>query len=972
MATWKILFVTFLAIFCFAITDSNAQYFQQEVNSVINATLDFEKRELLSSISIQYINNSPDTLPFIYFHLWPNAYSSGETELAKQLSESTGISNLFNKDKQKGFIDSLSFNVNGDEALIEYQKEDICKLFLPDPVLPGDTIIITTPFRVRIPYGNFSRMGYSQGIFQVTQWYPKPAVYDMNGWHPMSYLDQGEFYSEFGSYDVTITLPSDLVVGASGKLSTESEKLWLQNYASAWRTEQFDDNYSEINKTIRFKADGVHDFAWVAGKQFIIERDSLVLPSSGRTIEINLLYTSDQAVIWSNANRYVKRSLLTFSDWIGEYPYDVFTAIQAPLGAGAGMEYPGMAIIGHSEDEYSLDEVLAHEVCHNWFYSALGNNERNYPFMDEGLTSAMESRYMQKFYPGKKLWELYFHNNKLPKIFGIHKMPVERSTEIEWLIPARDNIEQPLNLSSEEYTSANYSSMIYNKAGQSFNFLRSYLGNYLFDSIMNQYYIEWQGKHTSPSDLEAAFKRTGKNLDWFFTDFLQTVKRTDYGIKKIDGGDLVVKNYGETAPPFKITICDGKEVKDYWFEGFYGTEKINIPGEEYNDLMINADHLMPEIDLLNNNIRKSGILKKYDPFKFRLLFSLYDPAERPVFFAPLVSWVKADGFLYGAVFNSGIMLSRKLEYSFMPFYSAKKHDLSGKGMIRLNLLPHDFFLRKLSFTLSASSFGFDNNTNFRVINGGTELYFRDQNTPSAISKQLKIDYYNVSDLLTLRSDSIHSDNSFLTASFRFRKQTNINPWSIQLYSELGPSFHKMTVNFNYKISYGGRNNGLDLFFLTGAMIRENENNRLYSMAPSARNGNQLYLFEGDFPDRFDARYGTLWSKQMLLKEGMIVSPINDHSGYSRWLSSFSAQAGLPGVVSFIPVKPFINLTFTDDMFYEAGFSAGVPDVLEIFVPILVSSNIQSIFPEINQRIRFILSLEHLFRIKPVFKDVKIL
>ena len=101
-----------------------------------------------------------------------------------------------------------------------------------------------------------------------------------------------------------------------------------------------------------------------------------------------------------------------FSKPIGDYPYNTFTAVQSALNAGVGMEYPGLTVIGLADDAYSLDEVIAHEICHNWFYSALGSDERRYPFMDEGITSAYEARYMNERYPGKKLWELYFKNKK--------------------------------------------------------------------------------------------------------------------------------------------------------------------------------------------------------------------------------------------------------------------------------------------------------------------------------------------------------------------------------------------------------------------------------------------------------------------------------------------------------------------------------------------------------------------------------
>ncbi|HLN22155.1 MAG TPA: M1 family metallopeptidase [Bacteroidales bacterium] len=944
------------------------EYFQQEVNTVIHTSLDVNSNELHSWIRIEYINNSPDTLDFLYFHLWPNAYSSNSTDLARQLFSLNGRQKLFKDEKKRGFIDSVSFISDGSSADAEYIKPDICRVILPFPLPPGDTVNIETPFRVKLPGANISRMGAYDGIFQVSQWYPKPAVYDKEGWHPMPYLDQGEFYSEFGSYDVYITVPANFVVGASGELVTKPELQWLENYASSWQPGQFTAETATGMKTLHFTAGHIHDFAWVAGSGFRMERDSIILPGSGRTVITQVMYAPSGAALWSNAMEFVKRSLLQFSEWIGDYPYDVYTAIQAPLAAGAGMEYPGMAVIGDADDEYSLDEVITHEVCHSWFYSAIGSDERRYPFMDESLASAMEERYMQKYYPGKKLWEVFLKNERLARFFGISRMAVERMDELDWLIPAYQNIEQPFNLPADRYTEANYNSMIYNKAAKSFNFLRSYLGDAAYDSVMYNYFMTWNGRHPGPEDLQKAFEMTGKKIDWFFTDFLTTVKRTDYSMKKLKDNVLTVKNNGETAPPFRITAKGQSGMVSFWVEGFSGRKEIKIPVNDYEEVYINYDHRMPEINLPDNNIRKTGLLKRFDRVRPEFLFTIYDPGERPLFFLPLVNWNRADGVMAGFNINNGIIISRKFEYSLMPFLTFKDPGFSGRGMIRYTYLPYNAAIRKMSLTLEGSSFGFYKCINYTYFRSSIDLFFRERNMTNAVSKQLNLNFINTSDITRLEPGQEAGSKSFITGSFSAGKQSLVNPWNIRLSAEGGSTFGKILFQVNYRLSYYGSDNGLDLRFLTGGMIKSDPSVPMYSMAPSSRNGSQLYLFEGDFPDRFSKDGSSFWSRQILTREGGITTAINDSSGYSPFLVSISAKTTMPFIGSRLPVRPFANIVYqskaSENFHWEAGLSAGIPGFLEFFIPLLASRDINSYYPHVKDRIRFILTLESFYKLRP--------
>ena len=220
LARWFILSIYGL---CYA-----GEYFQQEVTYDIEVTLNDTDRTLTAFEKLTYKNNSRDTLDFIWFHLWPNAYKSDSSAMAKQFIRLG--SNRFKdvEEKNRGYIDSLNFSVDGIVTNWEYHSEwiDVAKIFLPKPLLPEKTIIIETPFFVKLPKV-VSRLGHTGKHFEITQWYPKPAVYDKDGWHPMPYLNMGEFYSEFGRFDVKITLPENYRIMATGDMVNADKELAL-------------------------------------------------------------------------------------------------------------------------------------------------------------------------------------------------------------------------------------------------------------------------------------------------------------------------------------------------------------------------------------------------------------------------------------------------------------------------------------------------------------------------------------------------------------------------------------------------------------------------------------------------------------------------------------------------------------------------------------------------------------------------
>ncbi len=973
---WKVILFSTLVLWHFQ--DVTAQkYFQQEVNYSIDVTLNDKLHELNAFETVEYINNSPDTLSFLFFHLWPNAYSSNNTELGKQLFSLKGKEKLFNDPELKGYIDSLDFKIDG--RLVQWNLlpgfPDICKISLNTALQPGDSIIITTPFHVKLPEGVSSRLGHIGESYQISQWYPKPAVYDNSGWHQMPYLEQGEFYSEFGSYEVNISLPDNYTVGATGDLKNKSELERLDSLAAdtSWKkdfyfgTPKFPPS-SEQFKTLKYTGNRIHDFAWFADKRFHVLKGNVILPESGRTVTTWIMFTDKQAALWLDALNYVNRAILDFSNWIGDYPYHSFTAVQSSLSAGAGMEYPGLTVIGPAEDGYDLDDVITHEIGHNWFYSALGYNERRYPYLDEGLTTAYEKRYMSENYPNKKLWEVYFNNRKMAKFFHIDTMPVERMQEIGWLMQSRANIEQPLNLPAPEYSDANYNMMIYYKAALGYNYLRAYLGDSVFDSVMHDYYRKWKFKHPQPDDLRASFESlTGKNLGWFFDDFLSTTKRLDYKILRFENQQLLVKNNAELASPLLIAGMTGDSVYfEKWIDGFTEEKWIDLPQGNYREIQIDPGHLMPELYRLNNNISTSGIFRKSDPIRTQYYFTMEDPGKRSFMFIPLVNWTRENSYMLGIALNNGFLIPKPFEYFLMPFYTFKKPGIAGFGRISYNSVPYNSIIRLAKFTLEGTQFGAPGNQNYHKIKAGIDLFFRPQKLNEPLSHSVSGYYIAATDLYQIELTENAKMSSYLQLGYRLEKTRLVNPYSLDVTLEAHQSYQKAAMVLNYTHSYRGKDNGLDIRFFAGTMLQNTSVVPFYSLSPGGRSGPEQYLFEGTFPDRFTAYPETFLSRQVLFSEGGLISPVNESLGFSKRLISISFTSSLPGKAGKIPVKPFANILFNDHglgtshnspVFYEAGLKAGIWDVIEVYVPLLVSANIQSINSSVKERIRITLNLD---------------
>ena len=943
----------------------NAQdYFQQEVNYTINVELNDENHTLEGDIYIDYTNNSPDKLGFIWIHIWPNAYKNNSTALCKQKIENGSTSLYYAKDHERGYIEKLSFKVNGKNVLSNFHPEhiDICKIILNNPLKPGESIRISTPFLVKIPDAKFSRLGHVKQSYMITQWYPKPAVYDKKGWHPMPYLDQGEFYSEFGSFDVSITLPENYIVGSTGDLQNQEEIEKLNNLSlitdtiSKFSTDMSFPESSIKKKTLRYKQDNIHDFGWFADKRFNVLKGEVQLPHSKDTVIIWTMFTNNEAELWKESIEYMHDALYYYSLWNGDYPYKNCTAVDGTISAGGGMEYPNVTVIGESGNAYALEEVIMHEVGHNWFYGILGNNERIHPWMDEGINSHNELRYMRIKYPEYNMLVEQL-GYKASKILDLHRYNHKQTYgELIYMLNAWTAKDQPIELSSEQYTPMNYGGIVYSKSAIVFDYLMSYLGEEMYDKCIKTYFERWKYKHPHPKDLKKVFEEvTGKNLSWFFNDIINTTKKIDYTITDIkkETKDLIItlKNEGEIASPVVISgVKEGKSMYPLWIEGFKEEKKVRYFNGDYDHIRIDYYGDIPEVNRNNNIMRIKGLFKKIEPVKIQLLGSLYNPERSQIFFMPIIDYNVYNKYSYGLSFYNKFLPKNGFSYKIKPMYSNGSKDIIGNLKLSYNKFNKESNIYKSTFLINIKKGSYNYNKNYMRIEPNISLQLQKKKPRSTINNYLSLSYIH---LLKDKYFMWEENNiNFIKGSYTYSNSRTISPYSIHLKLEKGDEYKKahLILNYNYHLNQEKR------LQIRGYCGFVETTNPVYNIQMSAWNGTNDYMLEENALVR-DLRniHEIPYSQQLFIREGGLKHTTPDSLNSSQILASINVEYNITS--QFFRLYSEIG-TDGKHIAYGSGIRIkALNNMLNIYLPLYTENGIVETNKTYKENIRFSLNLD---------------
>ncbi len=924
----RFLLSTFLLFLLSALFCQN-KYWQQQVNYKIAVSLNDVSNTIDGYVKMDYFNNSPDTLYFIWIHIWPNAYKNDKTAFSDQLLKNGRTDFYFSSEEKKGYINKLDFKVNGIAAQMEDHPihQDIIKLLLPNPLPPNNTIKIETPFHVKLPF-NFSRGGHVGQTYQITQWYPKPAVYDRTGWHPMPYLDQGEFYSEFGNYEVQITLPANYIVAATGELfstTTEpgrtSKKLDKNIVKSTSKYNPFlqkkvePDNTipsSLNNKTVIYKQNNVHDFAWFADKSFIVKTDTLQL-TSGRIIKLAACYKLSESIYWKKSIQIIKRSIQTRSNYLGEYPYNIITAVQSALGFAGGMEYPTITSVSAVKSETELEEILEHEIGHNWNYGVLATNERLHPWMDEGINTFYDDRYKNS---GSNLIKEDDAKNKFNFIES--RLPDNQAFFTANNLYAMQK-DQPIETPSDSFNTVNYNSIAYTKSAEWLQLLENNLGKQLFDSCMKSYYSRWKFKHPYPADFKNILEEiSGKNLD----------------------NEFKLLNKKGNLPGNKIK----KNIKLAAFFNFNNTNKHHFV------------FLSPAIGA---NI--------YDKFMLGVLVHNYTlPAER---FQFLVSPMYATG-------SNQLNGLGRVAYNWYPHTNGQNIELSLSG--------ESFSSNSYTDSLNKIKY-----FRFSKIVPSLKYVFSNKDPLSSIKKfiQWKTFFIKEQGLLFTR-DTINQKNNitYPTEShyinqlrFVIENSRVLYPYKVELQAEQGAGFLRFAFTSNYYFNYVS-SGGLSIRFFAGKFLYTGDKTYLkqyetdaYHLNMSGPKGNEDYTYSNYFTGRNE--FTKFSTQQIMNRDGFFkvrTDLLSNKIGKTDdWLMATNFTTDVPRSLNIlrilpvkIPFKIFVDIgtyaeawqknAATGQFIYDAGLQMSFfKEVLQVYIPLFYSKVYSDYFKSTITEKRFL-------------------
>ncbi len=947
---------TALGILLLVAGRAQSNYWQQQTDYKIEVSLNDSLHELNGFITISYKNNSPDTLRYLLFHLWPNAYRNHNTPFAEQMLENGNTKFHFSKPWQRGYMDKLDFKVDAEVCTWALDGENMEKatINLNEPLLPGNSITISSPFHVRLPQ-TFSRLGHEGQSYQICQWYPKPAVYDKHGWNWMPYLDQGEFYSEYGSFDVSITLPANYVVGATGDLQNPEELQWLDSLDK--KTRAIETYSSEMifpasapkTKTLHYIQSNIHDFAWFADKRFHVLKGEVELPYSKRKVTTWAMFTNNIPEAWCKADTFLHDAIYYYSKWIGEYPYNQVTGVEGALQAGGGMEYPNVTIIGDVSNSFELDDVLTHEVGHNWFYGLLGSNERQHPWMDEGINSYYEYRYLKTKYPNEGL--LHRFPKPIAKIFDIAQYKHSIIPYLAYLLMARENLDQALEQPATAYTDANYALMVYMKSAAIFNYLEAYLGTEVFDRAMKAYFSAWVYKHPEPDDLRKILEQEwGQKLDWFFYDLIYTTNKIDYKAIKNKKG-VVLKNIGRINAPLPVA-CMQKDSTIYttWLPGFDGKQTFAPENCTNTRVMIDPNEVMPDINRKNNT---PGLRK----VRFQFIGSLENQKRTQIFFAPYLGWNNYDKTQVGLAFYNSFLPTQKFNYLLVPAIGTGSKNFVGFGNLNYNFFP-DNGLQRFTVGIKGKRFSyllFPKNLLIQKVEPYVQIEFKKKNprNPDTHTLEMRsviawLDWINFS---KQKATQRYYVNEF---KYRYEHNTTLNPLNVTLTMQQGDKFMNLQAEARFLISYKRKGEGFHIRVYAGGFP-------VYFKSPSditapnpkvylstVTNNTFAYWLQKDymFDENFIDRNGRdkYVGRQVALTGGAFRS-LTTFGSTSKFLTAVNLWSPIH---RFFPIYPFLNAAvIVNDLkkvevAAEFGLSlAIIRDMVEIHLPLLTTKNIKN-------------------------------
>jgi hypothetical protein len=537
----------------------------QNASYTIDVRLDHPNRMLHGRETIRWRNISNQPADDLQFHLYWNAWRGPDSTWLRE--RRLGGAGSPPRDDAWGWTEVTTLRVRQvDGTFADLSRHQhfiapddgnqsdrtVMTVALPRPAAPYETVEVELEWRAKVPR-TFARTGYINDYYFIAQWFPKLGVLEDGGWNTHQFHSATEFYSDYGSYDVRITVPQGFVVGASG--------------FEAGRADNTDGS-----ATHRYRAEDVHDFAWTTSPRFLDLRRTFEHPTLPRT-EMRLLLQPGHRGQDERHFAATAATLRLYGGWYGAYPYGYITVVDPAFQSGSGgMEYPTLLTAGTRwiapRAVTQPESVTIHEAGHQWWYGLVGSNEFEHAWMDEGINTFSTARVIDEAFTPNYLAQRYF-GGFIPWV--IRDIPISR-VDNDRLAGYRENPDADVpSTASFRYWPRTAAVMSYNKTALWLHTLERHLGWPVLQRILATYFERWKFRHPEPADFfQVVNEVSGRDMTWFFDQVYRSSNVFDYGVQELQtsGGrtTVVIRRFGEATFPVDVvtTFGDGTHLRERW------------------------------------------------------------------------------------------------------------------------------------------------------------------------------------------------------------------------------------------------------------------------------------------------------------------------------------------------------------------------------------------------------------------------
>lgn len=899
--------------------------------------------------TIQYKNISNKTLHTIYLNDWSNSFSTKKTPLATRFAEEYKNDFHFAKDEDRGATTILAISQDKNQLKYSRLKEqvDVIKVKLNKPLLPNETYTLNLSYTVKIPNDKFTRYGISntQDI-SLRNWYITPAIYNGN-WQYYSNKDLDDAYVPKANYNFEITYPENY------HLTTELDE------TSFTKTDS-------TNTVILNGNNRVNSKLFLTKEKLFnsVETDFFTLVSN---IDDENLETLDRVLLTDKIANFINANL-------GEYPHKKLLVTH--------VDYKKSPIYGLNllpdfirpfPDSFQYELKILKTALRSYLENTLLINPRKEQWLIDGFQTYFLIKYVEENYPDMKIL------GSFSKIWGIKsfhaaKLLFNDQYAFMYMNMARDNIDQPLTMPKDSLLKFNKNIANPNKAAIGLKYLNSFDESIEIDRAIKEFLIQQKFNTTTTKDFETFLKgKASKNIDWFFSDYLNTNKKIDYTIKKVshkgDSIKIVIKKKRKNSMPSALfAMQDDSVISKTWLHNFKDEKTITLAKNNATKLVLNQDQITPEFNNRDNTKSLTNSLFN-KPLQIRLIKDVEDARYNQVFLMPLIEYNNIyDGIVLGAKAYNKTALKKSFTYKIAPQYATNSNTITGSA----NLVFHQFFndvryLNKIQYTLAGGYQSFAENLFVTTLKPNVTFHFRDtKNLRSNKRQYLNFRYVSIKrdeDIFNILEGETEPNYGVFNTRF-----VSSNPGMLKYsswFADFQTSQNFSKVSFNYEFRQLFQNNRqLNVRLFAGAFLKNNNdvNSNYFNFALDRPTD---YLFDYDYLGRSEST--GIFSQQIIIAEGGFKSKLETPFA-NQWMATANVSTSIWQYIhAYGDIGTLKNKYQKAAFVYDSGLRINlVEDYFEIFFPVYSNLGWEIAQPNYSQKIRFkftvdIQSLLGLFR-----------